>query len=207
LAEDGSLAHNAFTYTAREYHPRSGLYYYRARFYDPEMGRFITQDPIGFLGGVNLHAYVGNEPVGRIDPLGLYGMDVHFFYTYFWAREAGFDHSVAYRIARANQWMDEGSNKPTQNPWAHFKTRLEAENFIRGAIASGDPEAFGIYLHILQDTYSHEGYWPIPGHAWDTLFGNDPDKYCSTSDRDSQMREATKRWLKHFKNFHEGKTF
>jgi RHS repeat-associated protein len=60
-----------FTYTGREYHPRSGLYYYRARWYDPELGRFLTQDPIGHLGGVNLYAYVGNDPVGRTDPLGL----------------------------------------------------------------------------------------------------------------------------------------
>jgi RHS repeat-associated protein len=72
LGEDGSLAHNAFTYTAREYHPRSGLYYYRARWYDPEIGRFITQDPIGFLGGMNLYVYVGNDPVTYIDPLGLW---------------------------------------------------------------------------------------------------------------------------------------
>jgi RHS repeat-associated protein len=71
LGEDGSLAHNAFTYTGREYHPRSGLYYYRSRWYDPEIGRFITQDPIGFLGGTNLYAYVGNSPVVFIDPLGL----------------------------------------------------------------------------------------------------------------------------------------
>jgi RHS repeat-associated protein len=71
LGESGSLAHNAFTYTAREYHHRSGLYYYRARWYDPEMGRFITQDPIGFLGGMNLYAYVRNNPVMFADPLGL----------------------------------------------------------------------------------------------------------------------------------------
>ncbi|GAB4351236.1 MAG: hypothetical protein Kow0099_35240 [Candidatus Abyssubacteria bacterium] len=47
------------------------MYYYRARFYDPRTGRFLTQDPIGFLGGINLYAYVKNNPVGWLDPFGL----------------------------------------------------------------------------------------------------------------------------------------
>jgi uncharacterized protein RhaS with RHS repeats len=45
--------------------------YYRARWYDPSMGRFITEDPIEFEGGSNWYAYVGNNPVNAIDPLGL----------------------------------------------------------------------------------------------------------------------------------------
>jgi len=48
-----------------------GLYYMRARYYDPEVGRFINKDPIGYAGGVNLFAYVSNNPVMYIDPLGL----------------------------------------------------------------------------------------------------------------------------------------
>ena len=50
----------------------NGLLYMRARYYDPEVGRFISKDPIGFAGGLNLYAYVQNNPVNRIDPLGLY---------------------------------------------------------------------------------------------------------------------------------------
>ncbi|MBI5196253.1 MAG: transglutaminase [Nitrospirae bacterium] len=49
----------------------NGFYYMRARYYDPEVGRFISEDPIGFEGGINLYAYVLNNPVLLIDPLGL----------------------------------------------------------------------------------------------------------------------------------------
>ncbi len=48
-----------------------GLYYMRARYYDPSTGRFISEDPIGFAGGIYLYAYVGGNPISRIDPTGL----------------------------------------------------------------------------------------------------------------------------------------
>ena len=48
------------------------LYYYRARYYDPTQGRFISQDPIEFLAGdVNFYRYVGGDPVNWVDPDGL----------------------------------------------------------------------------------------------------------------------------------------
>jgi RHS repeat-associated protein len=60
-----------YAFTGREWDPEIGLYYYRARYYDPRLGRFISEDPIGFAGGVDQYAYVGNQPVNGWDPLGL----------------------------------------------------------------------------------------------------------------------------------------
>ncbi len=70
ISESGN-SHNAMKYTGREQDAESGLYYYRARYYDPELGRFISEDPIGFGGGINYYAYVKNNPVIFGDPSGL----------------------------------------------------------------------------------------------------------------------------------------
>jgi RHS repeat-associated protein len=69
LAQTGTLA-NAYTYTGREL-DGSGLYYYRARYYLPSAGRFLTPDPIGLAGGINAYAYVSSNPVNYTDPFGL----------------------------------------------------------------------------------------------------------------------------------------
>jgi len=62
---------NPYRYTAREQDSETGLYYYRARYYDPTIGRFLSEDPIGFGGGINRYSYVENSPTGSLDPLGL----------------------------------------------------------------------------------------------------------------------------------------
>lgn len=61
---------NPFRYTGREYDPGTGLYYYRARWYDPDLRRFVSEDPVGVRGGLNLYGYGANDPVNNVDPLG-----------------------------------------------------------------------------------------------------------------------------------------
>jgi RHS repeat-associated protein len=63
-----------FTYTGRELDAESGLYYYRARYYDAAVGGFISEDPIGFgAQDANLYRYVENSPVNLVDPDGYRG--------------------------------------------------------------------------------------------------------------------------------------
>jgi RHS repeat-associated protein len=62
-----------FAFTGRDLDPESDLYHYRARYYDPATGQFISADPIGFeAGDGNLYRYVGNGPIDRTDPSGLF---------------------------------------------------------------------------------------------------------------------------------------
>ncbi len=66
----GQANANPYHYTSRE-NDGTGLYSYRARYYSPTVQRFISEDPIGFSGGVNLYAYALNDPLQFLDPLGL----------------------------------------------------------------------------------------------------------------------------------------
>ncbi|MDX9838917.1 MAG: RHS repeat-associated core domain-containing protein, partial [Azoarcus sp.] len=60
-----------FRYTGQQYLGGLNLYYYKARFYSPALGRFLQTDPIGTRDDLNLYAYVGNNPVNFSDPTGL----------------------------------------------------------------------------------------------------------------------------------------
>lgn len=71
LASQSGSATTPFQYTGRENDGATGLYYYRARYYHPGLGRFISQDPIGLDGGVNVYTYAAGNPVSNIDSLGL----------------------------------------------------------------------------------------------------------------------------------------
>jgi len=62
---------NYFQYTAREFDSETNLYFYRARYFDPNSGRFLSEDPMRFTMGANFFPYVHNDPMNRIDPFGL----------------------------------------------------------------------------------------------------------------------------------------
>ena len=70
FSTSGAGTSNPSAFTGREA-DGTGLSFYRARFYHPQLQRFVSEDPLGFGAGVNFFAYVGNNPMRHIDPLGL----------------------------------------------------------------------------------------------------------------------------------------
>tara|TARA_R110002049_G_scaffold215980_1_gene387378 strand:+ start:507 stop:1418 length:912 start_codon:yes stop_codon:yes gene_type:complete len=65
------LIDHAYGFTGRELDSETGLYFYRSRFYSPEMQRFVSEDTIGFGGGdTNLYRYVNGNPMKYVDPSG-----------------------------------------------------------------------------------------------------------------------------------------
>lgn len=67
----GASNEGRFQYTGQVRIPEIDLYYYKSRFYSARYGRFLEPDPVGYEDGLNPYAYVGNDPVNRIDPMGL----------------------------------------------------------------------------------------------------------------------------------------
>jgi RHS repeat-associated protein len=99
-SSSGSLT-NPFQYTARESDTETRLYYYRARYYDPNTGRFVSEDPVDFEAGTNFYDYVANDPTVFIDPWGL------------WHCVAGIDCNITPDLKNALECFDKCTNGET----------------------------------------------------------------------------------------------
>lgn len=67
---EASLLENPYLFTGRRLDTETGIYYYRNRHYDPEHGRFLQRDPLGYIDGMGLYEYVTSNPLSYIDPSG-----------------------------------------------------------------------------------------------------------------------------------------
>jgi RHS repeat-associated protein len=71
ITATGSTIGNPYGFTGRRWDQETELWYYRNRMYSPELGRFMQRDPEGYVDGMNLYAYVKNNPLRYLDPMGL----------------------------------------------------------------------------------------------------------------------------------------
>jgi hypothetical protein len=141
----------------------------------------------------NRYSNVSNRPTRRIDPDGRYEIDVHRYLTAALSRAAGFSPAVATEIAKANQGVDDSIwTSPFLAPWNldenHFTAPKIRDEMWRQFERTGSLSDLGVFLHAHQDSYSHAGYRPIPGHLFD---GHAPDKTYLRPELADRMAEST----------------
>jgi RHS repeat-associated protein len=163
----GSLT-NFFQYTAREYDTETNLYFYRARYYDPAVGRFASEDPVRFHGGIDYYTYASNSASNLSDPTGKFPSSFHGGQTYKDALDVFGPkcQSVAQTVAAADESVDSfwGLFNPFGSAWQyggpHFPKPGQAQTLVNDAISTCDAGGLGRALHTLQDGYAHPpGRW------------------------------------------------
>jgi RHS repeat-associated protein len=193
----GAASTSSYKYTGRE-DDGTGLYYYRARYYHPRLQRFISEDPIGLIGGINRYAYVGNLPTMRTDPTGLLWWGGHFSITLSAALQAGFSYSDALNLALKVMLVDFRKHSQDATPDA---TKLhamrapgqsckDAEQAINDLINGNDPQ-FGLDLpfriHAAQDAAAPWHYLELwdgqyhLDHVWNDVFYGDAVGQAATN--------------------------
>jgi RHS repeat-associated protein len=196
-------------FSGKERDSESGMDYFAARYYNRTQYRFNSpdpviarEDPISNPQLWNLYAYCRNSPINHLDLSGRYGIDVHYYMTYYLAKQAGFSPSEAAVIARANQSVDRSPATSPMRFWRkgfseslgswHFAQEEKVNQLIVEAYKSGDLHELGRALHVLQDSlYAHLGYKVPFGHVWDTLTGKNPDLTYRDVEKALRMAQHT----------------
>ena len=175
---------NPIRFSTKYYDTEARLYYYGYRYYSPDMGRWLSRDPIDEQGGLNLYGFVNNDPVNRVDWLGQWGSDVHLYETLNWASQSGYPPEASWNIGLADDgvdggWFGEGRgwNPIIGDQSYHFNRNLNGgrdsrlEHYVkhlqnakalctwpRNDFPINAAEELGISLHPLQDWFAHGDY-------------------------------------------------
>jgi RHS repeat-associated protein len=200
---------NTILFTGRPWDSTTGLYYCRMRDYSPHLGRFLQPDPSGYIDGMNLYAYVGNNPLNWLDPWGLLRGETHEYLTRRAMQKAGFSEKDIKRVVKANKSVDRLTNQ--FNNAAHYMpgSHEEAEKIIQKKLQKAKElmaegkrkkalKEVGKGLHTLQDKYPHkdDGSW------WNHAKGLLP-LVSSPDDNWGNAYKETKEYLDEFLNAFE----
>ncbi|MCL5292151.1 MAG: RHS repeat-associated core domain-containing protein [Actinobacteria bacterium] len=190
----GGERSNTYGYTGEDFDQTTGLLYLRARYYSPETGRFIRQDPtpnvFGKTTSQNRYVYVDNNPLAYIDPLGLWGEKIHYDKTLEWAVRIGFSDEDARVIALSDKLTDtffEGEGRHLNenygsvfgrgDPTQLTRAMEQLDKAIQARLSGRRKDSLvelGIGLHSVQDLVAH-GEIPGYGSHYGKIIGYNPD--------------------------------
>ncbi|ERN39815.1 RHS repeat-associated core domain protein [Rubidibacter lacunae KORDI 51-2] len=144
-----------FGFTGRERDEETGLHYYRARYYDPRTGRFLSEDPLGFgAGDVNLYRYVGNSPLNFTDPSGTIIQQIRDLWIAFITSDAGYNF-----LDRADEFAAGSADAFTGGLTTYVRDWLYGElasnNHQGGFFASG--QVFGTIVSFVTGAIAAAG--------------------------------------------------
>ena len=191
---------NPFRFSTIYQDDESDIVMYPHRPYSASQGRFLCKDPIEEQGGLNLYAFVDNDPVDSVDILGLWNADIHHAATKRWAIAGGYPETAAEAVGAADESVDGlgvGGTGPV--PWGdlsyHFNRNLngggdsrllhwvEHDGKARALCAKtvDNPTAaaqqLGISLHPLQDWVAHGDYFIKSSSILEIHNASSPSKY------------------------------
>ena len=145
-ASSGSLI-NPFQYTGRELDSETGLYYYRARYYDQTTGRFLGEDPMGFQAGVNFYAYTLNSPTNLIDPSGL-NWQTNIKFLKDWATGSG----------AKQRYYRQGDAENAEMEFSPGADKMRDEFYKDGCKTIDKKQGYGTF-QAFWDTVANPFYW------------------------------------------------
>ena len=177
-----SAVGNRILWQGREYSWSTGLYYFRARWYDPVTGRWLSNDPIGISGGLNQYVFCGNNPVNFVDPFGCnpYGtppprwaLPWRVYYAYY-----GGTHMVGYYSPTGQAGLGPQDIGPPGGPypidWMDHAFMFHDQDLACAPSHSGIRQAHSmLQIRLLVAPFRH----PLPNHiqrpnlirAWATI--------------------------------------
>jgi RHS repeat-associated protein len=187
LRATGPMAlENPYRFSTKYTDNTTDFVYYGHRFYNPSDGRWPSRDPIREDGGVNLYALVSNDPCGKLDLLGKYEIDFHFYAIYYLFCAKCYSPEDAQTVAWASQHVDDDpatdplrlgrrvavgpDGEQAAQTLANFHFYGSGPNTVTArnpsnlalqistALSNGDFGGAGAFLHTFADSWSHEGF-------------------------------------------------
>lgn len=166
-----------YQFTGREVDSFTGLHYYRARWYDAKLGRFISEDPIGFAGGdINLYGYVWNSPNGFTDPMGLDG----------WGNDAAdwLDERIDYAREQYRyddqDWFANGVNDTVRDVAKGTSDLLRVGSGLGDAIYAEDENGYGRAANVAMDISRGSGIFAMLAGSSARFTGTSRTSACPT---------------------------